>query len=60
MHADARAQGIEEDPDAYGSAGSYETREVQVEYFIDLARAEDALEVIANVCGKWGCVCISS
>lgn len=32
------SQGTEEDPNAYGSAGSYETREVQAEYFIDLER----------------------
>ena len=36
MHT-GQPSGIEEDLNAYGSGGSYETREVQVEYFIDLA-----------------------
>ena len=34
-------------------AGTYETREVQVEYFVPLANAEVALQICSDVCGKW-------
>jgi hypothetical protein len=34
-------------------AGTYETREVQVEYFVPLERAEAALQICSDVCGKW-------
>ena len=37
-----------------GLNGTYETREVQVEYFVPLARAEEALAICAAVCGEWG------
>ena len=34
-------------------AGTYETREVQVEYFVPLEKAEAALQICSDVCGKW-------
>ena len=35
------------------TTGTYETREVQVEYFVPLANAEVALQICSDVCGKW-------
>ena len=53
MSSEGGGRGTEEDGDAYGLNGTYETREVQVEYFVPLDRAEEALAICAEVCGKW-------
>jgi FAD/FMN-containing dehydrogenase len=45
--------GVEENTDAYGSGGSYDTREVQVEYFVPLEQAEEALRICHEVCRHW-------
>ena len=34
--------------------GTYETREVQAEYFVPLDVAEEALGICHEVCSKWG------
>ena len=49
-----RAYGFSFVRNADGLNGTYETREVQVEYFVPLARAEEALAICAVVCGEWG------
>jgi hypothetical protein len=46
--------GPSEAPHGYGSGGTYESREVQAEYFLPLAHAEQALAALAGVCGRWG------
>lgn len=49
--------GVEESLEVYGLGGTFESREVQVEYFVPLADAEPALEVCHQVCGQWDYDC---
>ena len=46
--------GIEEDPDRYGLSSTFESREVQAEYFVPLEHAQPALRAVWKVAKERG------